>query len=88
MERIARIYLKDPLPQLFSDEIYIESLLKHTLLPYDARTLSWAALNRGFQRHFGNTDCANEPGDTVSTGSEGQEHDLWNYGPEIALSIC
>ena len=93
MERIARIYLKGiPLPQLFSDEIYIESLLKHypTTLE-DARDYSIVGCVEpvASNDHFGNTDCANmNLAIPFLQALKGQEHDLWNYGPEIALSIC
>lgn len=86
MERIARIYLKGiPLPQLFSDEIYIESLLKHypTTLE-DARDYSIVGCVEpvASNDHFGNTDCANmNLAIPFLQALKGQEHDLWNYGP-------
>ena len=86
MERIAEVYLKGiPLPQLFSDEIYIESLLKHypTTLE-DARDYSIVGCVEpvASNDHFGNTDCANmNLAIPFLQALKGQEHDLWHYGP-------
>ena len=86
MERIAQVYLKGiPLPQLFSDEIYIESLLKHypTTLE-NARDYSIVGCVEpvASDDHFGNTDCANmNLAIPFLQALKGQEHDLWRYGP-------
>ena len=86
LERLAEVYLSGiPLPQLFSDEIYIESLLKHypTTLE-DARDYSIVGCVEpvASNDHFGNTDCANmNLAIPFLQALKGQEYDLWNYGP-------
>jgi len=83
LERIAEIHLSGcPIPQLFSDEIYIDSIQKHypTTLK-DARNYSIVGCvePNASDDHFGNTDSAN-----VSLpmpflqALKGHEHDLWN----------
>ena len=86
MERIAEVFLGGiPLPQLFNDQIYIDSLLKHypTTLE-DARDYSIVGCVEpvASNDHFGNTDCANmNLALPFLQALKGQEHDLWNYGP-------
>ncbi len=86
MQRIAEVFLKGiPLPQLFNDQIYIESLMNHypTTLE-DARDYSIVGCVEpvASNDHFGNTDCANmNIALPFLQALKGQEHDLWNYGP-------
>ena len=86
MQRIAEVFLKGiPLPQLFNDKIYIESLMNHypTTLE-DARDYSIVGCVEpvASNDHFGNTDCANmNIALPFLQALKGQEHDLWNYGP-------
>ncbi|NMD43397.1 MAG: radical SAM protein [Firmicutes bacterium] len=86
MQRIAEVFLKGiPLPQLFNDKIYIESLMNHypTTLE-DARDYSIVGCVEpvASNDHFGNTDCANmNLALPFLQALKGQEHDLWNYGP-------
>jgi len=85
LERIAEIYINGcPIPQLFSDEIYIESLLRHypTTLE-NARNYSIVGCVEPIASddHFGNTDCANvNLALPLLQAIKGHEHDLWNYG--------
>jgi formate C-acetyltransferase len=85
LERIAEIYLSGvPIPQLFSDEIYIESILKHydTTIE-DARNYSIVGCVEPIASddHFGNTDCANvNLALPLLQAIKGHENDLWNYG--------
>ncbi len=84
LERLAEIYINGtPLPQLFSDEIYIEALLRHypTTLE-NARNYSIVGCVEpvASDDHFGNTDCANvNLALPLLQAIKGQEHDLWNY---------
>ena len=86
VERLAEVYLSGiPLPQLFSDEAYIDSLLKHypTTLE-DARDYSIVGCVEpvASNDHFGNTDCCNmNLAIPFLQALKGQEYDLWNYGP-------
>ncbi len=89
LKRLAEIYLKGiPLPQLFNDEIYIESLLKHypTTLEH-ARNYSIVGCVEpvASDDHFGNTDCANmNLAMPFLQALKGQEHDLWNFDAKDA----
>ncbi|MHA1438665.1 MAG: pyruvate formate lyase family protein [Promethearchaeota archaeon] len=83
LERIAEVYINGcPLPQLFSDKIYIETLLKHypTTLK-DARNYAIVGCvePNASDDHFGNTDCANmNLALAFLQALKGHEHDLWN----------
>ncbi len=85
LERIAAIYLNGtPLPQLFSDERYIETLLRHYPTTIEqARNYSIVGCvePNASDDHFGNTDCANVnltlP---LLQAVKGHDDELWNYG--------
>lgn len=84
LERLAEIYINGtPLPQLFSDEIYIEAIQRHypTTLE-NARNYSIVGCVEpvASDSHFGNTDCANvNLALAFLQALKGHEHDLWNY---------
>lgn len=84
LERLAEVYINgSPLPQLFSDDIYIKTLLKHydTTLK-DARNYSIVGCvePNASDDHFGNTDCANvNLALPLLQAVKGQDHDLWNH---------
>jgi len=97
LERIAEIYLNGtPVPQIFSDEIYIPSIMKHydTTLEH-ARNYSIVGCvePNASDDHFGNTDCANvNLAMPLLQAIKGHENNLWNYGfrdqiLKIALSF-
>ncbi len=83
LERLAEIYINGcPMPELFSDEIYIPSILSH----YDttlAQARNYAIVGcvepNASDDHFGNTDCANmNLALPLLQALKGQEHDLWH----------
>jgi len=92
LERIAEVYVSGcPIPQLFSDGIYIEALLKHypTTLEH-ARNYSIVGCvePNATDDHFGNTDCANvNLALPLLQALKGHEHDLWNYGFREQVAI-
>jgi len=84
MDRLAEVYINGaPMPALYNDELYIETLQKH----YD--TTVEDARNYGIvgcvepnasDDHYGNTDCANM--NVVLPflqALKGEENDLWNF---------
>ncbi len=84
LERLAEVYLSGcPLPQIFCDEVYIESLLRHyhTTIE-DARNYSIVGCVEpvASDDHFGNTDCSNiNLAMPFLQALKGQTHDLWNF---------
>lgn len=84
LDRLAEIYINGcPMPELFSDNIYIETLMRH----YDTtieHARNYAIVGcvepNASDDHFGNTDCANVnltlP---LLQAIKGHEHDLWNF---------
>ena len=85
VERIAEVYLSgSPMPALYNDEIYVETLQKH----YDTTVSD--ARNYGIvgcvepvasNDHFGNTDCANlNVALPLLQALKGQTEDLWDVG--------
>lgn len=85
LDRIAEVYLNGaPMPALYNDEVYIETLQKHyeTTLE-DARNYAIVGCvePNASDDHFGNTDCANMnivlP---FLQALKGEDHDLWNFG--------
>jgi formate C-acetyltransferase len=85
LERLAEVYINGaPMPALYNDELYIETLQKHypTTLQ-DARNYSIVGCvePNASDDHYGNTDCANM--NVVLPflqALKGEEHDLWNFG--------
>ena len=91
LDRLAEIYINGcPMPELFGDEIYIESLQRH----YPDTTLENArdycivgcVEPTASDDHFGNTDSANMnltlP---LLQALKGHEHDLWNFGFNLQM---
>jgi len=84
IERLAEIYINGcPMPELFADNIYIESLQRHYKTPLeDARNYSIVGCvePNASDDHFGNTDCANMnltlP---LLQALKGHDYDLWNF---------
>ncbi len=85
LDRLAEIYINGcPMPELFSDNIYFDTLTKH----YDttienARNYSIVGCVEpvASDDHFGNTDSANmNLALPLLQALKGHEHDLWNFG--------
>lgn len=90
LERLAEIYINGcPMPELFADNIYIESLQRHypTTLEH-ARNYSIVGCvePNASDDHFGNTDCANMnltlP---LLQALKGHDYDLWNFSRKEQL---
>lgn len=85
LDRLAEVYINgSPMPALYNDELYIETLQKHydTTLE-DARNYAIVGCvePNASDDHYGNTDCANM--NVVLPflqALKGDETDLWNYG--------
>lgn len=84
LERIAEVYVNgNPLPQIFSDEIYIESIMQHYPVSIE-QARNYAIVGcvepNASDDHFGNTDCANvNLALPFLQALRGHEHELWNY---------
>ena len=97
LERIAEIYLNGtPVPQIFSDDVYIPSIMKHydtTLEQARNYSIVGCVEPNASDDHFGNTDCANvNLAMPLLQAIKGHENNLWNYGfrdqiLKIALSF-
>jgi pyruvate formate-lyase/glycerol dehydratase family glycyl radical enzyme len=94
LERIAELYLNGcPMPQLFSDDIYIKSILKHyhtTLEQARNYAIVGCVEPNASDDHFGNTDCANvNIALPFLQALKGHEYDLWNYklGDQLERSL-
>ncbi len=83
MERLAEIYINGcPMPELFADNIYIESLQRHYGTSVE-NARNYAIVGcvepNASDDHFGNTDCANMnltlP---LLQALKGHDNDLWN----------
>ncbi|MEI6578977.1 MAG: pyruvate formate lyase family protein [Eubacteriales bacterium] len=85
LNRLAEIYINGcPMPELFSDEIYIESIQKHYPASLE-QARNYAIVGcvepNASDDHFGNTDCANvNLAMPLLQALKGQEQDLWNFG--------
>jgi formate C-acetyltransferase len=85
LERLAEVYINGaPMPALYNDEIYVETLQKHydTTLQ-DARNYSIVGCvePNASDDHYGNTDCANmNVALPFLQALKGEENDLWNFG--------
>ncbi len=85
LDRIAEVYINGaPMPALYNDEPYIETLTKHYATTVeDARNYSIVGCvePNASDDHFGNTDCANM--NVVLPflqALKGEKHDLWKFG--------
>ena len=85
LERLAATYINGcPLPQVFSDDIYIETLRRHYPVTSE-QARNYAIVGcvepNASDDHFGNTDCANVNVTLpLLQAIKGHDHDLWNYG--------
>ena len=84
LERIAEIYINGcPIPQLFSDDIYIKTLQQHYSITLEqARNYSIVGCVEptASDEHFGNTDCANmNLALPLLQAMKGLKYDLWNF---------
>lgn len=85
LRRLAELYINGcPMPELFADDIYIETLQRHYGVSVEsARNYSIVGCVEpvASDDHFGNTDCANMNLTLPFLQAlKGHEHDLWNYG--------
>jgi formate C-acetyltransferase len=85
LRRIAEVHAGGcPLPQLFSDEVYIAALRSHyptTLAQARNYAIVGCVEPNACDDHFGNTDCANVNVTLpLLQAIKGQDHDLWNAG--------
>jgi formate C-acetyltransferase len=86
LDRLAEVYINGaPMPALYNDEIYLETLKKHypSAPVEDAR--NYAVIGcvepNVSDDHFGNTDCANvNVALPFLQALKGEEEDLWNIG--------
>lgn len=90
LERIAEIYLNGtPIPQLFSDEVYIKALMKHYPVSIqDARNYAIVGCvePNANDDHYGNTDCANiNLAIPLLQALKGVKYDAWHYSFGEAL---
>ena len=85
VDRISEVYINgSPMPSLYNDEIYVETLKKHYPAPIeDARNYSIVGCVEpvASDDHFGNTDCANmNVALAFLQALKGEKNDLWNFG--------
>ncbi|MCL2301447.1 MAG: radical SAM protein [Firmicutes bacterium] len=86
LDRLAEIYINGcPMPELFGDEIYIESLRRHYPDTSLENARDYAIVGcvepTASDDHFGNTDSANmNLAMPLLQALKGQEHDLWKFG--------
>lgn len=85
LERIAQVYIGGcPIPQLFSDGVYIKTLLKHyptTVENARDYAIVGCVEPKANDDHFGNTDCANvNLALPLLQALKGHDYDLWNEG--------
>lgn len=84
LNRLAEIYINGcPMPELFSDDIYIKSIPKHYPVTIE-QARNYAIVGcvepNASDDHFGNTDCANmNLALPFLQALKGHEHDLWNF---------
>ncbi|MDD4356288.1 MAG: pyruvate formate lyase family protein [Smithellaceae bacterium] len=86
LDRLAEVYINGaPMPALYNDEIYLETLKKHypSTPAEDARNYAIIGCVEPnvSDDHFGNTDCANvNVALPFLQALKGEEDDLWNIG--------
>ncbi len=85
LRRLAELYINGcPMPELFADDLYIETLQRHYGTSVEnARNYSIVGCVEpvASDDHFGNTDCANMNLTLPFLQAlKGHEQDLWNYG--------
>lgn len=86
LDRIAEVYINGaPMPALYNDEVYVESLQKHYPQTTVEQSRNYAIVGcvepNANDDHFGNTDCANiNVTLPFLQALKGEEDDLWNFG--------
>jgi len=85
LDRLSEIYINGcPMPEMFSDNVYIDSLLRHyDTSPENARNYSIVGCVEpvASDDHYGNTDSANvNLAMPLLQALKGHEHDLWHFG--------
>jgi len=85
VDRISEVYINgSPMPALYNDEIYCETLQKHYAASIeDVRNYSIVGCVEpvASDDHFGNTDCANmNLALPFLQALKGEKKDLWNFG--------
>lgn len=86
LDRLAEVYINGaPMPALYNDEIYLETLAKHYPTTPVEDTRNYAIIGcvepNASDDHFGNTDCANVNVTLPFLQAlKGEEDDLWNFG--------
>jgi formate C-acetyltransferase len=90
LDRLAELYLGGcPMPELFSDTVYIQSLLSHydtTLEHARNYAITGCVEPNASNEHFGNTDSANMNVTLpLLQAMKGKDDDLWNYGFPMQL---
>jgi formate C-acetyltransferase len=86
LDRLAEVYINGaPMPALYNDEIYLETLAKHYPATPVEDARNYAVIGcvepNVSDDHFGNTDCANvNVALPFLQALKGEEDDLWNVG--------
>jgi formate C-acetyltransferase len=86
LDRLAEVYINGaPMPALYNDEIYLETLAKHYPATPVEDARNYAVIGcvepNVSDDHFGNTDCANVNVTLPFLQAlKGEEDDLWNFG--------
>lgn len=86
LDRLSEVYLNGaPMPALYNDEIYLETMARHYPDTPVEDTRNYAVIGcvepNASDDHYGNTDCANV--NVVLPflqALKGEEDDLWNVG--------
>jgi formate C-acetyltransferase len=91
VDRIAEVYINgSPMPSLYNDDIYVESLKKHYPASIeDVRNYSIVGCVEpvASDDHFANTDCANMNVSLAFLQAlKGEKNDLWNFGISDQIS--
>ena len=85
LNRIAEVYISGaPMPALYNDEVYVETLQKHYPQTTIEESRNYAVVGcvepNASDDHFGNTDCANmNVALPFLQALKGEEDDLWNF---------
>ncbi|MDY6904147.1 MAG: pyruvate formate lyase family protein [Thermodesulfobacteriota bacterium] len=85
LDRMAEVYINGaPMPALYNDELYVDTLLKHYNTTVEAArnySIIGCVEPNASDNHFGNTDCANmNLALPFLQALKGEEDDLWNFG--------
>ncbi len=86
MDRLAEVYINGaPMPALYNDKIYVDTLQKHYPETSVEDSRNYAVVGcvepNASNDHYGNTDCANVNVTLPFLQAlKGQDNDLWNVG--------